>query len=132
MSYDLQILRGTAPVAVAYASEPHVLQGSAKLATRFASLFLSDFDPVRNRGTDFLAAMRRGLRSDADVLIAFTQASFKVLTQLGDQDDLPASEHLIRADLTSHTLFTDHLTINVTLRTRDGVTAFVLPLKRVP
>lgn len=132
MSLDLQILRGVIRVKVAYSDPGMVLQGSAKLATRFASLFLSEFDPVRNRGTDFIPAMRRGLRSDADVLLAFTQAAFRVQTQLGDQAALPASEQLVRAELTSHTLFTDSLTLQVRLRTRDGETVFAIPLERVP
>ncbi len=132
MTYDLQILRGTTRVKVAYSDPAMALAGSAKLATRFASLFLTDNDPILNRGTDFVPALRRGLRTDAAIQLAFTLAAFDVMTQLGNQSGLPASERLARAELLGHTIFSDHLTLNVRLHTLDGVTVFTMPLERLP
>lgn len=135
MSDDLQLLHGNnngRPAGLSYSVPANVLRGSAKLATRFANLFLSDLDPVTGRGTSFVAAMRRGaLRTDVAVRLEFTDASFDLIEQLGDQSALPPSERLVRADLLSHSLFDASLTLTVQLTTADGTTDFILPIARV-
>ncbi len=135
MTTTLQILRGnntSIPADIAYASPARGLQGTAKVAQKFASLFLRDYDAVRNRGTGFIPGIRSGaIRTDSSVVTNFTAAVLQILRQLGDQSALPASEQLVRADLIAHSVFGDNLSLTVQLTTLDGVTSFVLPLARV-
>lgn len=135
MTTTLQILRGnntSVPATVAYASPARGLQGTAKVAQMFGTLFLREYDAVRDRGTDFITSMRNGsIRTDASIVTNFTAAVLKILRQLGDQSALPASEQFVRADLIAHSLFGDNLSLTVQLTTLDGVTTFVLPLERI-
>ncbi len=135
MTTTLQILRGnnqSIPSTIAYATPARGLQGTAKVAQKFASLFLRDYDAVRDRGTGFIPGIRNGsIRTDASVVVNFTSAVLQILRQLGDQSGLPASEQLVRADLVAHSVFSDNLSITVQLTTLDGVTSFVLPLERI-
>ncbi len=133
MTTTLQILRNTdVPATIAYATPARGLQGTAKVAQKFASLFLRAYDATRDRGTDFVPSIQNGtIRTDASIVTNFTLAVLKILNQLGDQSALPASEQLVRADLIAHSVFSDNLTLTVQLTTLDGVTSFVLPLERI-
>ncbi len=135
MTFDLQILRGSnqpTPSVVAYASPPLAMEGTAKIAQKFAHLFLREYDPVRNRGTQFPGLMKTGqILTDSAVITNFTAAVLRIIRELGDQSELPGSEQIARADLTSHALSSDLVTLNVRLTTGDGTVDFVLPVQRV-
>jgi len=129
MSRDLAVFQGQKPAtAIRYASASS-LDGSAKLVTRFASLFLSDYDATRDRGTDFNAAMLAGqIRTNAQILQRFSLAAAEVTRQLGDQSALPPTEQLLRADLTDFSRVDDSIFLSVTLRTSDGSVDIQLPV----
>jgi hypothetical protein len=108
------------------------LQGTAKAAQKFAHLFLREYDPIRNRGTQFPILMKTGrILTDSAVVTNFTAAVLRIIRELGDQTDLPGSEQIARADLTSHALSSDSITLNVRLTTGDGTVDFILPVQRV-
>jgi hypothetical protein len=129
MSRDLAVFQGQKPrTTVRYASAA-TLEGSAKLVTRFTSLFLSDYDAVRDRGTDFNAAMLAGeIRTNAQILQRFSLAAAEVVRQLGNQSGLPSSERLQRADLADFARLEASIRLSVTLRTPDGTVDLQLPV----
>jgi hypothetical protein len=135
MSNDLQVLRGynrPTPATIAYASPGMILQGTAKAAQKFAHLFLREYDAVRDRGTMFPILLKTGqLQTDNAIVTNFTAAVLRITRQLGDQSSLPANEQIARADLISHTIFSDNLSLTVRLTTGDGTTQFILPIERV-
>jgi len=129
MSRDLAVFQGQKPTTTVRYAAAATLEGTAKLVTRFASLFLSDYDAVRDRGTDFNAEMLAGsIRTNAQVLQAFALAAAEVTRQLGDQSEYPPAEQLIRADLTSFLRISDSLSLTVTLQTLDGSVDLQLPV----
>lgn len=129
MSRDLAVFQGQKPnTVVRYASEAS-LEGTAKLVNRFAFLFLSDYDSVRDRGTFFNANMTAGLiRTNAQILQYFALAAAEVIRQLGDQSRSPVTERILRADLTSFVRGVDSIALQVTLVTPDGAVDLQLPV----
>jgi hypothetical protein len=129
MSRDIAVFQGQKPnTTVRYAAAAQ-LQGTAKLVTRFASLFLSDYDAVRDRGTTFNAEMLAGtIRTNAQILQSFALAASEVIRQLGDQSLSPTTERILRADLTTFIRGTSSILLSVTLVTPDGTTDLQLPV----
>lgn len=129
MSRDLAIFQGQKPATTVRYASTATLEGTAKLVTKFASLFLSDYDVTRDRGTDFNADMVAGLiRTNAQILQRFALAAAEVTRQLGDQSVLPPSEQLLRADLTDFARVGAAIRLSVTLRTVDGSVDLQLPV----
>jgi hypothetical protein len=141
MTIDIQVLHGNnqpQPTQLYYAIDINGVvnetgvEGSAKVAQKFATLFLSDYDSIRKRGTGFVPAMRAGrIRTDASVVTNFTAAVLAITQQLGDQSALPASERLVGASLLAHSIFGDTLSLTIQVLTANGSLNFVLPLKQV-
>jgi hypothetical protein len=135
MTTGLNILHGGTQgqtAIIEYAVNAQGLQGSAKIANKYACLFLRQYDALRNRGTNFITNSNKGLiRTDSSVITNFTAATLMILQQLGDQSALPASEQLAGAQLIGHTLFSDSLSMTIQLLTGDGTVTFVLPLTKV-
>lgn len=129
MSRDLAVFQGQKPNTTKRYARAETLEGTAKLVTRFTSLFLSDYDPSRDRGTDFNATMLAGgIRTNSQIVQNFALAASEVVRQLGDQSALPDTEHIVRADLTAFAR-TDHaLQLTVTLRTPNGSVDLQLPV----
>jgi hypothetical protein len=131
MTYDLQILRGQGNDTVAAFAPGRAISGTSKLITKFAHLFTRTQDVARGRGTDFSTLMATGrIRTSADVVLRFTSSAVDVLEQLGDQQGLPTTERLLRAELVSHEFTDRRLLLTVRLHTPDGSTEFPLPLDR--
>ena len=131
MSRDLAILRGTRPnTVVAYADPPMSLRGSAKVATKFASIFFSDYDPVRDRGTDFMRRYRTGrIMTQARLEQEFAIAVAEILRQLGPQSDVDGSEALVRARLDAAEISQNREAyLRVRLITRNNEVAIQLPM----
>ncbi len=132
MSYDLAILHGQMTGQMTYAVGAQAIDGTPKVIGKFAWLFSSARDLVRNRGTEFSTLLAKGLlRTNSDIIIAFTTAVQTVLDQLGDQRGLPASEQLVGADLLSQAIEGDKVHLVIQLRTLDGVTTFPLAVNRL-
>lgn len=129
MSRDIAVFQGQKPTTrIRYASGA-TLEGTAKLVNKFAFLFLSNYDSVRDRGTAFNAAMLAGLiRTNAQILQYFAMAASEVIRQLGDQSVLPTTEQISRIDLTDFSRTNDSLYLSVTLRTPDGSVDLQLPV----
>jgi hypothetical protein len=135
VTLDIQIIRGNnqpTPSRLAYADPARALDGTAKAAQKFTNLFLREFDATRDRGTNFPIAMKTGkLNTDAAIQLEFTSSTFRLIRQLGDQSTLPKSEQIVSADLVTHALFEDSLSLTVRLTTQDGETDFIIPIERL-
>jgi hypothetical protein len=135
MTTDLAIFREQgAATQVAWASPGRVLENSPKLITRFASIFFSDFNATRDRGTDFPRLYRTGrLLTTAKLRQQFALAASEVIRQLGDQSGYPDHEQIVRAVLESATVNPDYTTkLVVRLVTQNGDVVITFPLERVP
>ena len=129
MTIDLAVFEGQKPDTTVRYATPDRLQGSGKLVVRFASLFLSDYDATRDRGTTFCAMMLKGaIRTNAQIQQYFALAAAEIKRQLGDQSALPSTEQLQRISLTDFNLVGDTLMLRVTLGTADGTVDIQLPV----
>jgi hypothetical protein len=135
MSLDLAIIRGAKPnTTVAYATPSLVQEGTLKVVTKFASIFFSDFNPTRDRGTDFIRRYRTGrILTAARLRQEFAIAAAEVIRQLGDQTGVPDTEALVQARLLEAEIATNYETyLRVLLTTRSGEVDIQLPVERTP
>lgn len=131
MTDDIQIIRGfnqNTPSTVAY-TPGMALRGTAKAVQKFSVLFLREYDAIRNRGTNFIPLLKTGqIRTSNQVQLQFTIAATKIFGQLGDQTALPEAEQIGGVSLIANSIFSDNLTLTVSLQTGDGTVNFVLPV----
>ena len=134
MTTDLAVVRGEKPdTTVAYASPPLAQEGSAKLITRFASIFFSDYDAIRDRGTNFMLRYRTGrILTTARLRREFSIAASEVIRQLGDQSQFPDDETIVRIKLEDASIAANYESfLRVKLFTRNGSVTIQLPVERV-
>lgn len=134
MTTDLAILRDVKPrTTVAYASPPLALEGSGKLVTRFASIFFSDYDAIRDRGTDFMRKYRTDrILTTARLRREFSIAASEVIRQLGDQSQYPDEETITRIKLEDAQIAANYESfLRVKLFTRNGAVTIQVPVERI-
>lgn len=134
MTLDLAIIRDEKPdTTVSYASPQLAQDGTAKLVTRFASIFFSDYDPVRDRGTDFMQKYRTSrILTTARLRQQFSIAASETIRQLGDQSEFPDEETIVRIKLEDAQIATNYDSyLRVKLFTRNGSVTIQLPVERV-
>ena len=134
MSTDLAIIRDEKPyTTVSYASPSLAQRDTPKLVTRFASIFFSDYDSIRDRGTNFMIKYRTGqILTAARLRQQFAIAASEVIRQLGDQSAYPAEVTLVRAYLEDAQISTNYEAyLRVKLFTPLGETTITYPVERV-
>lgn len=134
MTTDLAIIRDEKPrTTVSYASPPLAQRGSAKVATKFASLFFAHYDPVRDRGTQFIPRYSTGrITTTSRIRQEFAFAAAEVIRQLGDQSGVPDSEALVRASLLEAVIAPNREAfLSVRLLTRNEEVVIRLPVERI-
>ena len=129
MTTDLAVFEGQKPNTTIRYATPDRLQGTGKLVVRFASMFLSDYDATRDRGTNFCQLMLDGaIRTNAQIQQYFALAAAEIKRQLGDQSALPEAEQIQRISLTDFGIVNNTLMLKVTLGTGNGTVDLQLPV----
>ena len=134
MTIDLAIVQDQKPLTtVSYASPPLAQEGSAKVVTKFASIFFSDYDPLRDRGTNFMERYRTGrILTTSRLRQQFAIAASEVIRQLGDQSGVDDDEALTRAQLEEAQISSNYEAfLRVRLFTRNGSVSIQIPVERV-
>ena len=120
-------------------SSGEICTGVQKLAQRWVLEFLTIRGTLAflpDRGTDFVQQVRDGvLRSDPDVVTAFTLASIALRRNLRTEEDvaMPTDELFGNATLDSITLLPGFLSLGVTVNSQAGTSRqVILPISTLP
>lgn len=116
-----------------------ICTGIQKLVQRWALEFLTEVGSMTglpNRGCDFLFRVRRGaLRSQADVLTAFSSANLFITRSLRNEEyaGMPDDERFATAELTSVEIQPGYMNLTVMISSMAGdARAVILPVETLP
>lgn len=119
--------------------EGQICVGIQKLAQRWLLEFLTEtgsMPGLPTRGCNFMTLVRRGvLRSQADLTVAFSFASYDVTAALSNEEDntWPDDERIVTAELLSVAFLPGYANLRVNIISRAGTArAIILPVKTLP
>lgn len=105
----------------------NAITGVLKATQKFAMLFLTEQGSIPedlDRGTSFIAELRfGGVRSEFDLLSAFTQAVAEAMNYLDRRqadEDIPDDETIVDAQLVDYTLEAPNVFLFITVVTAAG------------
>ena len=131
---------GPQDVTAAFGVQAKFCSGVQKLIQRYAILLLSDQGSQFNYptfGTNFMSTIKAGI-SPVDKLAAmqiFSSASYDAVLALRNyqaaRPEIPPDERIVRADLSSISLYASFAAFNVTIYTEAGTAVkFLVPLPK--